>query len=148
MTKICFDDKYFMREALKQAQQAYNSNEVPIGAVIVCEEKIIAKSYNMTEKLNDVTAHAEILAITSAAQFLGSKYLTNCDLYVTIEPCPMCAGAAKWAQIKKIVFGAGDEKCGYNKFSSKIIPGKTKVVSGILEDECEKLMKDFFRTKR
>ncbi len=143
-----FDVDFFMKEALKQAHQAYNEGEVPVGAVVVCNEQIIAKSYNMTEKLQDVTAHAEILAITSASQYLGSKYLTDCTIYVTLEPCIMCAGAIHWGQLHKIVYGANDEKRGYTNYSEKILHNKTKVVAGIRKEECGELMTKFFKDKR
>ncbi len=145
---VIFDDEYFMREALKQARQAYAGDEIPVGAVIVCDGEIIARGYNMTEKLNDVTAHAEMLVITSAAEQLGGKYLVDCSLYVTLEPCVMCVGATQWAQIGKIVYGAKDEKRGFTNYSKKILHPKTKVVTGILEKECSELMVGFFKNKR
>lgn len=141
-------DEHFMREALKEAQKAFDDDEVPIGAVIVCREKIIARAHNLTERLNDVTAHAEMQAFTSAANFLGGKYLDECTLYVTIEPCVMCAGASNWAQIEKIIFGARDEKKGFLLTSKQILHPKTKLVGGILEEDCAALMKEFFRKKR
>jgi tRNA(adenine34) deaminase len=143
-----FSDEAFMKEALKEAQQAMNENEVPIGAVIVCENRIIARAHNLTERLNDVTAHAEMQAFTSAANFLGGKYLTDCTLYVTIEPCPMCAGASFWTQISRVVYGAKDEKRGYTLLGAPVLHPQTKVTSGILEADCAKLMRDFFRKKR
>lgn len=143
-----FTDEYFMKEALKEARKAYDADEVPIGAVIVCENKIIARAHNYTERLNDVTAHAEMQAFTSAANFLGGKYLTECTLYVTLEPCTMCAGASYWTQIKKIVYAAKDEKRGYSNYSDKLLHPTTEVVSGIYENEAKKLLKDFFRKKR
>jgi tRNA(adenine34) deaminase len=142
------NNEYFMREALKEAKKAFDEDEVPIGAVIVCNEKIIARAYNMTERLNDVTAHAEMQAFTSAANFLGGKYLDECTLYVTIEPCVMCAGASYWAQIGKVIFGARDEKKGFLLTSKKILHPKTILISGVLEEECAMLMKEFFRKKR
>lgn len=147
MTSI-LNDEHYMRQALNEAQIAFEKNEVPIGAVVVCQGRIIARAYNLTETLNDVTAHAEMQAITAAANFLGGKYLTNCTLYVTLEPCPMCAGGLLWSQIPKIVFGAKDEKKGYSLFSPNILHNKTSVISGILEEECASLLKEFFRQKR
>ena len=142
-----FDDTYFMKKALQEAEAAYEKGEIPVGAVVVIEDKIIARSHNLTELLNDVTAHAEMQAITSAANFLGGKYLHNCTLYVTLEPCQMCAGALYWSQITKIVYGASDEQRGFKIMGTKLHP-KTKVVSGILEDEASDLMKRFFIEKR
>lgn len=142
------DDTYFMQEALKEARKAFELDEVPVGAVIVCDGKIIARAHNLSEKLTDATAHAEMQAFTMASSFLGGKYLNECTLYVTIEPCPMCAGASFWAQLGKIVYGARDEKRGYSIFSNKLIHPKTKVVSGILTEECRELMKEFFKKKR
>ena len=142
------DDIHFMQEALKEARKAFDADEVPVGAVIVCEGRIIARAHNLSERLTDSTAHAEMQAFTSASSHLGGKYLKECTLYVTVEPCPMCAGASFWAQIGKIVYGAKDEKRGYSIFNSKIIHPKTKIVSGVLEEECSELMKQFFRIKR
>ncbi|BAO75238.1 nucleoside deaminase [Winogradskyella sp. PG-2] len=142
-----FDDTYFMRKALQEAEVAYEKGEIPVGAVIVVEDRIIARTHNLTELLNDVTAHAEMQAITSAANFLGGKYLSNCTLYVTLEPCQMCAGALYWSQIAKIVFAASDEQRGFKALGTKLHP-KTKVVSGILADEASELMKRFFIEKR
>ncbi|MDR1503278.1 MAG: nucleoside deaminase [Prevotella sp.] len=147
MTAILTDEHY-MRQALNEAQIAFEKKEVPIGAVIVCQNRIIARAHNLTETLNDVTAHAEMQAITAAANFLGGKYLTNCTLYVTLEPCPMCAGGLLWSQIPKVVFGAKDEKKGYSLFSPNILHNKTSIISGILEEECASLLKEFFRQKR
>jgi tRNA(adenine34) deaminase len=147
MTEI-LTDEYYMRQALNEAQIAFEKKEVPIGAVIVCQNRIIARAHNLTETLNDVTAHAEMQAITAAANFLGGKYLTNCTLYVTLEPCPMCAGGLLWSQIPKVVFGAKDEKKGYSLFSPNILHNKTSIISGILEEECAFLLKEFFRQKR
>lgn len=143
-----YSDEYFMKEALKEAQKAFTLDEVPVGAVIVANNKIIARSHNYTEHLNDVTAHAEMQAITSAANALGGKYLTDCTLYVTLEPCVMCAGALQWSQITKIVYGAHDEKKGYAKINQPLLHPKTVVVNGVLEKECAQLMKDFFIAKR
>ena len=148
MSIIKFSDEYFMKEALKEAQNSFDADEVPIGAVIVCKDQIIAKAHNLTETLNDVTAHAEMQAFTSAANYLGAKYLNECILYVTLEPCVMCAGASYWTQISKIIYGASDEKKGFNRISQTIIHPKTKVVAGIMENECSELLKEFFREKR
>lgn len=143
-----FSDEAFMKEALKEAHKAFDADEVPIGAVIVCNNKIIARAHNYTERLNDVTAHAEMQAFTSAANHLGGKYLTDCTLYVTLEPCPMCAGASYWAQISKIVFAARDNKRGYSIFSNKLLHPSTEIVGGIMEQEAIKLLKDYFKKKR
>ena len=137
-----------MREALKEAQRALERDEVPVGAVIVCEGKIIARAHNLTETLNDPTAHAEMQAITMATNTFGGKYLENCTLYVTMEPCSMCASALNWAQIAKIIYGAGDPKRGFSLYSPSLIHPKTEVVSGILEKECSVIVKDFFKSKR
>jgi len=142
------DDAYYMRMALKEAVQAEKEGEVPIGAVMVCQGQIIARTHNQTETLNDPTAHAEIVAVTSATNTLGSKYLANCTLYVTLEPCVMCAGALGWAQVGRVVFGADDEKRGYSRFAPQAFHPKTEVTKGILSDECAKLLTDFFRRKR
>lgn len=137
-----------MRQALAEAKEAAKKNEVPIGAVIVCGGKIIARAHNLTETLIDVTAHAEMQAITSAANYLGSKYLMDCTLYVTVEPCVMCAGALGWSQIGRIVYGTSDEKRGYTIFSPQALHPKTEVTSGILSEECKNLIQEFFRKKR
>jgi tRNA(adenine34) deaminase len=142
------NDEYFMREALKEAVKAYEQDEIPIGAVIECRGRIIARAHNLTEKLNDVTAHAEMQAITAAAYSIGGKYLNECTLYVTIEPCLMCAGATYWAQIGRIVFGAVDEKRGFSLVGGKILHPKTKISAGVLAEECAMLMTTFFREKR
>lgn len=142
-----FSDKYFMRKALDEAYSAFEKEEVPIGAVIVSNNKIIAKGHNLTETLTDVTAHAEMQAITSAANYLGGKYLKNCTLYVTLEPCVMCAGALYWSQISKVVIGARDEKRGFVNNGIKLHP-KTEVRFGVLEKECSKVILDFFQSKR
>lgn len=142
-----FDDNYFMKKALQEAEAAYEKGEIPVGAVIVIDDRIIARAHNLTETLNDVTAHAEMQAITAAANFLGGKYLQNCTLYVTLEPCQMCAGALYWSQISKIVYAAKDEQRGFNVMKTKLHP-KTKVVSGIMEEEASKLLKQFFIEKR
>ncbi len=141
-------DLYFMKQALDEAQKAFERDEVPVGAVIVCRGRIIARGHNLTETLTDVTAHAEMQAITAAAGFLGGKYLTDCTLYVTVEPCVMCAGALGWSQISRIVYGATDEKRGFTRFAPQALHPKTEVISGILEQECADLMKDFFKNKR
>ena len=143
-----FDDTYFMNEAFKEAEKALEKDEVPVGAVIVCDNQIIARAHNYTDTLNDVTAHAEMQAFTSASDFLGGKYLNECTLYVTLEPCIMCGGASYWAQIKKIVFGASDEKRGFSSLSENILHPKTEIVSGIEKDKCAKLLTDFFKSKR
>jgi len=142
-----FDDTYFMKEALKEAQKAFVKDEVPVGAVIVCENQIIARGHNLTETLNDVTAHAEMQAITSASNFLGGKYLLNCTLYVTIEPCQMCAGALFWSQTATIVYGARDEQRGCINLNTKLHP-KTKINGGVLAEESSQILKDFFIEKR
>jgi tRNA(adenine34) deaminase len=142
-----FTDEYFMKKALQEAEMAFEKDEIPVGAVVVIENKVIARSHNLTELLHDVTAHAEMQAITSAANFLGGKYLKNCTLYVTLEPCQMCAGALYWSQISKIVIGASDEKRGYQILGTQLHP-KTTVISGVLEKECSDIMKAFFLKKR
>lgn len=141
-------NEYFMQEALKEARKAFAVDEVPVGAVVVCEGKIIARAHNLSERLTDATAHAEMQAFTAAASHLGGKYLNECTLYVTVEPCPMCAGASFWAQLGQIVYGTKDEKRGYSILNSKIVHPKTKIVSGILQQECAELMKEFFKRKR
>ena len=141
-------DEYYMRCALEQARRALERDEIPIGAVVVCEGRIIARGSNMTEMLHDVTAHAEMLAITSAASLLHGKYLTQCTLYVTVEPCVMCAGAIGWAQISRVVYGASDPKRGFTVFAPKALHPRTQVAAGILEEECAALMRDFFQSKR
>ena len=137
-----------MRKALQEAEAAFAEGEVPIGAVIVCQDKVIARAHNLTETLHDVTAHAEMQAITAAADMLGGKYLQDCTLYVTVEPCIMCAGAIGWAQISRIVYGAKDEKRGYAAFAPKAFHPKATVTSGVLEEECKQLMQSFFKQKR
>jgi tRNA(adenine34) deaminase len=139
-----FSDEHYMKEAFREACKAFDEEEIPIGAVVVCNNRIIGRGYNQTEKLKDVTAHAEMIAITSAANHLGSKYLTECDLYVTIEPCVMCAGALYWAQFRKVVFGAPDPKRGYSRVSEAMLHPKTELLKGVLQKECEELMKKFF----
>ena len=142
------DDTYYMKQALMEAQRAAERGEVPVGAVVVCRDRIIARSHNLTETLNDVTAHAEMQAITAAANYLGGKYLTDCTLYVTVEPCVMCAGAIAWSQLGRLVFGASDEKRGYHKYAPEALHPKTIVIQGVLADECALLMKQFFQKKR
>jgi len=141
-------DKFYMKQALAEAAEAYKQGEVPIGAIIVCRDKVIAKSHNLTELLHDVTAHAEMQAITSAAEHLGGKYLSDCTLYVTVEPCVMCAGALGWSQISRIVYGCADEKRGYSRFAPQALHPRTQVTSGVLADECTELMQRFFRERR
>ena len=140
-------DIYYMQQALKEARYAFDEGEIPIGAVVVCNDSIIARAHNLTERLKDVTAHAEIMAITSAANYLGGKYLTDCTLYVTLEPCVMCAGALSWAQIGRIVFGAADEKRGFSRIDGILHP-KTDVGGGVMSGECKELIQNFFAAKR
>ncbi|AYN05349.1 MULTISPECIES: nucleoside deaminase [unclassified Flavobacterium] len=142
-----FTDEYFMKKALQEAEMAFDKDEIPVGAIIVIDNKVIARSHNLTELLNDVTAHAEMQAITAAANFLGGKYLKDCTLYVTLEPCQMCAGALYWSQISKIVFGASDEHRGYEKMGTQLHP-KTVVVRGVMANEASDLMKRFFAKRR
>jgi tRNA(adenine34) deaminase len=143
-----YSDEYFMAEALKEALTALSKDEVPVGAVVVCEKRIIARAHNLTETLNDVTAHAEMQAFTAAADWLGGKYLNECTLYVTLEPCVMCAGAAYWTQLGKLVYGADDEKRGYHLIKQQLLHPATEVVSGVLVKECGQLVSDFFKRKR
>jgi tRNA(adenine34) deaminase len=140
--------EFFMKKALQLAQQAYDEDEVPIGALVVCNNQIIGKGYNQVERLKDATAHAEMLAITAASEFLNSKYLEDCTIYITIEPCIMCAGAIKWSQIGTIVYGAAEPKMGFQSKEVDVFPEKTKIISGILEEECAGLIREFFRAKR
>ncbi|MDD2284139.1 MAG: nucleoside deaminase [Paludibacter sp.] len=142
------NDEHFMRQALAEARKAFERDEVPVGTVIVCGERIIARGHNLTETLNDVTAHAEMQAITAATGFLGGKYLTDCTIYVTVEPCVMCAGALGWSQISRIVYGAPDEKRGFLRFAPCAVHPKTVITGGVLEEECAALMKEFFQKKR
>lgn len=142
------DDNYYMKQALAEAKAAEDEGEIPIGAVVVCQGRIIAKAHNMTQRLIDVTAHAEMQAITSASAGLGNKYLNECTLYVTIEPCVMCAGAIAWAQLGRLVFGAADEKRGFSKYADNLLHPKTVVLSGVMAEECAALMKSFFAKKR
>ncbi|UXX79682.1 nucleoside deaminase [Reichenbachiella carrageenanivorans] len=141
-------DEAFMKEALKQAQYAFDENEVPVGAVVVCDNKIISRAYNQVEKLNDVTAHAEVLAITAAENYLGTKYLTGCKLYVTLEPCTMCAGATYWSQLDAVIYGASDPKRGYTALAPKALHPKAKVTHGVLAEACSQLVTDFFARMR
>ncbi|MBM6757928.1 nucleoside deaminase [Bacteroides mediterraneensis] len=142
------DDSFYMKQALAEAARAADRGEVPVGAVVVCRDRIIARAHNLTETLHDVTAHAEMQAVTAAANALGAKYLNDCTLYVTVEPCVMCAGAIAWAQVGRLVFGAEDEKRGYQRYAPQALHPKTAVVKGVLSDECAGLMKDFFRKRR
>jgi tRNA(adenine34) deaminase len=141
-------DDFFMKHALSEAQKAYDEGEIPVGAVVVCDNRIIARAHNQTERLNDVTAHAEIVALTAAADYLGSKYLDECTLYVTLEPCPMCAGALAWAQLGRLVYAASDDKRGFMKFGKEMLHPKTKLEFGVLHDDCSDLIKRFFKEKR
>jgi tRNA(adenine34) deaminase len=142
------EDQRFMAEALKEAQAAFEEDEVPVGAVIVCRGRVIARGHNMSETLNDPTAHAEMIAITSATEALGGKRLTDCTLYVTVEPCPMCAAALAWAQIGRVVYGAADPKRGYSLYTPSLLHPKTAVTSGVLESDSSRLMTDYFKSKR
>ena len=142
------DEQFYMQQALQEARKAAEAGEVPVGAVVVCRDRIIARAHNLTETLNDVTAHAEMQAITAAANALGGKYLTDCTLYVTVEPCVMCAGTIAWSQMGKLVFGAVDEKRGYRRYAPQALHPKTEVVTGVKAEECAQLMKDFFKKKR
>ncbi len=141
-------DEYFMQQALAEAREADEQGEVPIGAVVVCADRIVARAHNLTETLVDVTAHAEMQAITAAANYLGGKYLTDCTLYVTVEPCLMCAGALAWSQIARVVYGADDDKRGFHTFCTAPFHKRTQITSGVLADECAKLITDFFRSRR
>ncbi|MBL4593809.1 MAG: nucleoside deaminase [Flavobacteriales bacterium] len=143
-----FSDEHFMKEAFKEAQRAFDEDEVPVGAIIVCDNKIIARAHNMTERLNDVTAHAEMIAFTSATDFLGGKYLNECTLYVTLEPCVMCAGASYWTQLKKVVYGASDKKRGFAKHQEKLLHPKTEIETGVLKAVCSEILLQFFEKKR
>jgi tRNA(adenine34) deaminase len=143
-----YDDTYFMQQALGQARLAAAEGEIPVGAVVVANERIIARGHNQTERLSDVTAHAEIIALTAAANHLGDKYLHDCTLYVTLEPCPMCAGALAWSQVSRIVYGASDDKRGFMRFGRELLHPKTKLEFGVLHEECGALMTDFFRGRR
>ena len=142
------DDTYYMKQALAEARQAAERGEVPVGAVVVCKDRSIARARNLAETLTDVTAHAEMQAITAAASALGGKYLNECTLYVTVEPCVMCAGAIGWSQLKRLVFGAEDDKRGYRRYAPQALHPKTEVVQGVMADECSRLMKEFFAARR
>lgn len=142
------DHAYYMRQALAEARKAGERGEIPIGAVVVCRDRVIARAYNLTEALTDVTAHAEMQAITAAENALGAKYLNDCSLYVTVEPCVMCAGAIAWSQLGRLVYGASDEKRGFMRYAPDSLHPRTEVQSGIMADECGKLMKDFFKKRR
>ena len=142
------DDIFYMRQAFEEAKRAFTEDEIHVGAVVECQGRIIARAHNLTERLTDVTAHAEMQAITAAAAHLGGKYLTECTLYVTVEPCVMCAGALRWSQIKRIVYGTADEKRGFRRFAPEALHPRTEVVAGVMEQECARLMKDFFQKKR
>ena len=141
-------DNYFMKQALLEAQKAFDSDEVPVGAVVVCEKRILARAHNQTELLTDVTAHAEMLALTAAANALGSKYLDECTLYVTLEPCVMCAGALAWSQLGRLVYGAGDDKRGFMQYGKKLLHPSTNVEFGIMKEECSRILTTFFKKKR
>ncbi|MFT5165718.1 MAG: tRNA(adenine34) deaminase [Saprospiraceae bacterium] len=143
-----FTDVYYMKQAYLEARKAYEKGEVPVGAIMVCNNQIIARTYNNTEQLTDVTAHAEIMAMTAAATYLGNKYLNDCTLFVTLEPCIMCAGALAWGQLGRLVFGASDEKSGFMRYGKELLHPKTKVEFGVLHDECSTLMTKFFKKKR
>ena len=138
------EHEYYMQLALREAQQAFDEGEIPVGALIVCNDRILARSHNNTERLNDVTAHAEMLAFTAAAETLGAKYLADCTLYVTLEPCVMCAGAAGWTQIGRIVYGASDPKRGFERLGRQMLHPRTEVISGVMKEECEAMLKRFF----
>lgn len=148
MSYTLFSDEYFMNEALKEASKAVGQDEVPVGAVVVNQNRIIARAYNMTQQLNDVTAHAEMIAITAASNYLGAKYLTDCTLFVTLEPCVMCAAALKWAQLSRIVYAASDPREGFSRIEERLLHKKTEQHAGILEKEAAALLKDFFRNQR
>ena len=142
------DDNYYMKKALEEARKAFDKGEIPIGAIVVCKDQIIARSFNLTETLTDVTAHAEMQAITAAANTLGGKYLNDCPLYVTVEPCVMCAGALGWSQLGRLVYGACDEKRGYQLYAPKALHPKTSVITGVLAEEAAELMRKFFKARR
>lgn len=141
-------DEHFMKQALAEAQKAFAADEVPVGAVVVCKNRIVARAHNLTERLNDVTAHAEMQAFTAAAETLGGKFLNECSLYVTLEPCVMCAGASFWTRVAKVVYGARDEKRGFLTQTNSLLHPKTELIGGLLEDECSALLRDFFKQKR
>lgn len=143
-----FSDEHYMKRALQEAELAYDADEVPIGAVVVCRNRIIGKGHNQVERLQDATAHAEMLALTAAADFLGNKYLADCTLYVTVEPCVMCAGALHWVKVGRIVYGASEPKFGYGRHGNGLLHPKTEIVSGVLAEECSEMMRSFFRDRR
>ena len=145
---VTLNDEFFMKEALKEAKKAFEKDEIPVGAVIVCNHQIIARGHNLTETLNDVTAHAEMQAFTAASDFLGAKYLPDCTLYVTLEPCTMCAGAAYWTQVGRMVYGADDPKRGYTLSGYPLLHPQTKILKGVLEKDCSEILKKFFLRKR
>lgn len=148
MDYLSNNDENYMRQALLEAEMAFERDEVPVGAVLVCGERIIARAHNLTETLNDVTAHAEMQAITAGADYLGGKYLKDCTLYVTLEPCVMCAGALAWSQVGRIVYGASDEKRGFAQFAPDALHPKTELLGGVLEEQCSMIIKQFFKKKR
>lgn len=148
MSEINFSDQYFMKQAFIEAEKALHKNEVPVGAVVVSEGQIISRAHNLTETLKDVTAHAEMLAITAASEYLGGKYLNKCTLYVTLEPCVMCAGALSWSQLQRLVYGASDLHRGFYRCTPSLLHPKTEVIKGIMEDECQHIVKAFFKSKR
>ena len=143
-----YTDEYFMRKAYEEAQIAFEEDEVPVGAVIVCNDAIIAKSHNQVERLKDTTAHAEIVAITAASNYLGSKFLEECTMFVTLEPCVMCAGAIKWSRIGRLVYAASDDKAGFMRYGKEVLHPDTKLEFGVMYDECSQILKDFFKAKR
>ncbi len=148
MDQIIFTDDYFMKQAYAEALKAAESDEIPVGAVVVSNNRIIARGHNHTERLNDVTAHAEMMAITAASEYLGGKYLNDCVLYVTLEPCVMCAGALSWAQLARVVYGASDEKRGFERFGTKLLHPRTEISKGVMENECRQIILEFFSKKR
>ena len=148
MTAASADDMRYMKMALEEAARAFDEDEVPVGAIVVCKGRVIARAHNLTETLTDVTAHAEMQAVTAAANYLGGKYLNECTLYVTVEPCVMCAGALGWAQLGRLVYGAGDEKRGFRRYAPKALHPKTELVEGVMAEECSALMKQFFSSRR
>jgi len=148
MKEFLQDDIFFMQQALREAQKAFDEDEVPVGAIVVLNNKIISRGYNQTEKLNDSTAHAEMIALTAASNYLGSKFLGECEIYVTVEPCLMCATALRWARIGKIIYGTGEPKTGFTTFQKTVLHPTTEIVGGVLENECAELMLQFFKGKR
>lgn len=148
MELTILSDDHFMKQALVEAQNAFDQDEVPVGAVVACNGQIIARAHNLTERLNDVTAHAEMQALTAAAEYIGAKYLNECTLYVTLEPCVMCAGALYWSQIGKVVFGAYDDKRGFQRIGRELLHPKTELTGGIMQEDCAELLREFFKKKR